>query len=214
MTPMKDKLILVGGGGHCRAVIDIAESLGYEILGILERPQESATSVMGYPIIGTDDDISRHASEAKFVVTVGHLMDSGVRQRLYEMIKSAGGQLATLVAPTAHVSNHAVLEEGTVVLNFANINTMAHVGKCCIVNSCCNIEHDAVIRDFSHVSTGAMVNGGCNIGAGVMIGSGAVIVNGVSIVDGCVIGAGAVVANSIASKGVYVGVPAKLKRLL
>lgn len=33
-------LILVGGGGHCKSVIDVAESAGYTILGILDRPEE------------------------------------------------------------------------------------------------------------------------------------------------------------------------------
>ena len=32
---MKD-LILVGGGGHCESVIDVAESAGYHILGVLD----------------------------------------------------------------------------------------------------------------------------------------------------------------------------------
>lgn len=211
---MCDKLVLVGGGGHCRAVIDVAEGLGYKILGILERAPELTASVMGYPIIGTDEDIPRYVSDAKFVVTVGYLTDCGVRQRLHEMIKSAGGQFATLISPKAYVSKHATLGDGTVVMNYANINAMAQIGQGCIINSCSNIEHDTIIQDYSHVSTGAMVNGGCNIGHGVMIGSGAVVINGISVADGCIIGAGAVVADDITQKGVYVGIPAQLNRSL
>ena len=33
-------LILIGGGGHCKSVIDVAESAGYNILGILGMPEE------------------------------------------------------------------------------------------------------------------------------------------------------------------------------
>ena len=33
-------LILVGGGGHCRSVIDVAESAGYTIKGILDLPEK------------------------------------------------------------------------------------------------------------------------------------------------------------------------------
>lgn len=33
-------LILIGGGGHCKAVIDVAETAGYTILGILDIPEK------------------------------------------------------------------------------------------------------------------------------------------------------------------------------
>ena len=34
-------LILVGGGGHCKSVIDVAESMGHSILGILDLPENN-----------------------------------------------------------------------------------------------------------------------------------------------------------------------------
>lgn len=37
-------LILIGGGGHCKSVIDVAESAGYTILGILDMPEMLGTS--------------------------------------------------------------------------------------------------------------------------------------------------------------------------
>ena len=40
-------LILIGGGGHCKSVIDVAESAGYKILGIIDMPEEVGKSVLG-----------------------------------------------------------------------------------------------------------------------------------------------------------------------
>ena len=37
---MVKQLILVGGGGHCKSVIEAAESAGYSILGVLDMPEE------------------------------------------------------------------------------------------------------------------------------------------------------------------------------
>lgn len=50
------------------------------------------------------------------------------------------------------------------------------------------------------------------IGNDVWIGFGAQIMAGVKIADGCVIGAGAVVTKDTEPYGVYVGVPAQLKK--
>ena len=37
---MNRPLILIGGGGHCKSVIEVAESAGYNIKGILDVPDE------------------------------------------------------------------------------------------------------------------------------------------------------------------------------
>ena len=60
-------LILIGGGGHCKSVIDVAESAGYNILGILDMPEEVGKSVLNYTVIGTDDDIPQYADKAEFI---------------------------------------------------------------------------------------------------------------------------------------------------
>lgn len=205
------KIILVGGGGHCKSVIDVAESAGYSIGGILDIPELVGSTVLGYPVIGTDDNISDYVEDDLFVVTVGHIKDPSLRIKLHERIKSAGGHFATLVASTARVSRFASIGEGCVVMHQAVINADAHVGAGCIINTFANIEHDAVIGDYCHISTGAMVNGNCTVGKGVFLGSQSVLVNGISITDGCVFAAGSMIRKNIIRKGIYSGNPALLK---
>ena len=204
-------IVLVGGGGHCKSVIDAVESAGYTILGILDMPEYVGSSVLGYPVVGTDEDLVRYVDKALFLVTVGHIKDASLRIRLHERILSVGGWLATVVASTARVSRYASIGEGRVVLHHAMVNADAHIGKGCIINTFANIEHDAVIGDFCHISTGAMVNGNCAVGRGVFLGSQSVMVNGVGIMDSCVIAAGSVVRKNIVKKGIYSGNPALLK---
>ena len=50
-------LVLIGGGGHCKSVIDVAESAGYQILGILDMPEDVGKEILSAKVIGTDDDI-------------------------------------------------------------------------------------------------------------------------------------------------------------
>lgn len=205
------KIILLGGGGHCKSVIDVAESAGYTIAGILDMPELVGTTVLGYPVIGTDDNISEYVDEALFLVTVGHIKDASLRIKLHERIKEYGGRLATLVASTAYVSRFASIGEGSVIMHHAMVNADAHIGTGCIINTFANIEHDANIGNYCHISTGTMVNGNCTVGEGVFLGSQSVMVNGIRITDGCVFAAGSMVRKNIVRKGIYSGNPAILK---
>lgn len=204
-------LILVGGGGHCKSVIDVAESAGYHILGILDVSKEVGKSVFDYKIIGTDDDIPQYVDEAEFMITVGFIKDPTIRIRIYDRIKNSGGRLATIVASTAYVSRYATLGEGTVVMHHAFVNAGVRIGNNCIINTFSNIEHDSQIGNQSHISTGVMVNGDCKIGERVFVGSQSVLVNGISVVDDVVVGAGSLVRKSISKIGVYSGNPVVFK---
>lgn len=209
---MKQKnLILVGGGGHCKSVIEVAESAGYTILGILDRKEEIGKMVLNYSVIGVDDDIPKYVEKAGFVITVGFIKNPILRIKLYNKIKEAGGKLETIVASTAYVSRYATLGEGTVVMHQAFVNAGVQIGKNVILNTFTNIEHDTLVGDQCHISTGAIVNGNCKVGNNVFVGSQSVLVNGISVGDDIVIGAGSVVCKSISNKGIYVGNPAILK---
>lgn len=205
-----NNLILVGGGGHCKSVIEVAESVGYNIKGILDTPENVGKSVLGYPVIGTDEQINRFVDDHWFIVTVGQIKDVSLRIRLHEKIKDAGGKLLTLTASTAYVSKYALLGEGTVIMHKAMVNADAKIGVGCIINTFANIEHDAVIGNYCHISTGAMVNGNCKVGHKTFLGSQSVMVNGTEIAEGCVVAAGAMVRRSLTKKGVYSGNPAML----
>ena len=204
-------LILVGGGGHCKSVIDVAESAGYNILGILDMPEDVGKKVLDYKVIGTDDDIPQYVDKAEFVITVGFIKNPTTRIKLYNKVKAAGGRLATIIASTAHVSKYAELGEGTVIMHHAFVNAGAKIGDNCIINTFVNIEHDAEVSNQCHISTGTMVNGECKIGENCFIGSQSDCANCIEIASDIIVGAGSVVRKSIRVKGIYAGNPAILK---
>jgi len=211
---MMDNLILVGGGGHCRSVIDVIEADGrFRIVGIVDAPEKVGEQICGYSITATDDDLPNLAQTYRyFLVTVGQVKSGAIRTRLFQQIKSLGGILPTLIAPTAYVSRHATIGEGTVIMHRTFVNAGATVGVNNIVNTAALIEHDAVIGDFCHISTGAIVNGTCVVGDGCFVGSNAVLGHGVRLSPGGVIGAGAVVLAHTRPNALYAGNPAVLKR--
>jgi sugar O-acyltransferase (sialic acid O-acetyltransferase NeuD family) len=188
-------LLLIGGGGHCRACIDVIEATGeYSIRGIIERGGAGTREVLGHPVIGSDDDLPALSSTAKYaLVTVGQLPAPELRMGLVSRALNAGLELATVVSPRAQISRYASIGAGTIVMHGAAVGPGAHVGAHCIVNSLALIEHDSTIGDFCHISTGAIVNGGTQVEDGCFIGSGAVVFQGLRIGSGSVVGAGCVV---------------------
>lgn len=209
---LKRPLILIGGGGHCKSVIEVAESAGYEIKGILDVLDEVGKEVLpGHKVIGTDDEIPQYVEECDFVITVGFIKNPALRIKLYNKVKEARGRLATIIASTAYVSKYAKLGEGTVIMHHAFVNAGAKIGDNCIINTFVNIEHDAEVGNQCHISTGTMVNGECKIGENCFIGSQSVCANCIEMASDIIVGAGSVVRKSIHMKGIYAGIPAILK---
>ncbi len=207
---MNRPLILIGGGGHCKSVIEVCHQLKLAIKGIIDPSYPDGEPVSGVPIIGNDDDIYRFVDQFDFIITLGFIKNPDRRISLFKHITSLNGRLATIIAPSATVASSATIGEGTVILSGACVNAGAQIGRNVIINTLSAIEHDAVVSDHCHVSTGAMVNGDCHIGSATFIGSNATIVNGVAVGRNITIGAGSTVTTDIAEPGTYVGSPARI----
>lgn len=203
------ELILIGGGGHCKSVIDVAESAGYKIKGILDLPSFIGSHVLDYEVIGSDDDINKYLNGYLFMITIGFIKDPVPRYNIYNKIKALGGEFATIISPNAHMSRYAKIGEGSIAMNGVSINAEAKIGVNSIINTSANIEHDSTIGNHTHISTGSIVNGNCHIGDRVFIGSLSSVYNGISIVDNVIIGGGSIVRNNIENKGTYIGNPIK-----
>jgi len=177
------KIILLGGGGHTKSVIDVIEQeKRFEIAGIVEKSTDRSQTLLGYEIIGTDNDLPalrKHYDYA--LVTIGQLASAELRIKLYTRLKELGFILPTIISPHAYLSKHATLGEGTVVMHHALINAGAKVGSNCIINSKALIEHDAIVEDHCHISTGAILNGGVRVAKGSFIGSGVVTKQGAQL---------------------------------
>jgi sugar O-acyltransferase (sialic acid O-acetyltransferase NeuD family) len=206
------KLILIGGGGHCKSCIEVIESTGeFEIIGILDLPSKIGEKVLNYEIIGSDEDISHYVQQGvqNFFVTLGQIKSADLKKRIFNKIYQLGGISPTIISKYAIVSFRSKIGEGTIVMHGAIINADVTIGENCIINNKANIEHDITIGNHVHVSTGAIVNGNVSIGNEVLIGSNSVIRNVINIGDNIVIGAGSVINKDILEAGTYVGNPFK-----
>lgn len=196
----KPGLILIGAGGHARSCIDVIEQQAqYQIAGLVGLPEQKNTEQFGYAVIAADDAMGELAKLYQYaLITVGQIQTAEHRQRLYQQAGQCGFQLPVIIAPTAHVSRHASVGAGSIVMHGAIVNAGARVGKNSIINTRVLIEHDTTVDDHCHISTGAILNGGASIGAGSFIGSGCVVKEGVLIGKGCLVGMGLSVRHNLA----------------
>ena len=207
----KEKIILVGGGGHCLSCIDVIESEGkFTIEGIVDIKARIGEKVAGYPVIASDDDFAELVKKYKnFIITIGQIKNGQIRLNKFAELKKLGAKFPVIISSRAHVSRTASIDEGSIVMHDAVVNSLSKIGKNCIINSKSLIEHEATIGDNVHVATGAIVNGQCKIGSEVFLGSGSILTNNINIADKVIIGAGSVVIKDVSASGTYVGTPTR-----
>ena len=195
---MKKKLIVIGDGGHARAIVDVALSIGeFEILAVVGRDETNQKTWQQFGIDWVNEaEIQKYANSSAFgIVGLGQIKDPEPRIKAYELLENLGVELATLVSPKAYVSKTSIIGKGTAVMHGAVVNAHAQIGVNAIINSMALVEHDATVGNHSHISTGAIVNGESRVGDKSFIGSGAVLKQGISVGSSCIVPMGSLVVS-------------------
>lgn len=202
----------MGGGGHCKSVIDSIEQAGrYEVAGITDLPEKKGISVLNYPIIGTEDDLAYWYAQGitNAFITLGSIGNSEIREKLYRKAKEIGFSFPVIIDKSAVVSKHAVLEEGSFIAKGVIVNADVTIGENAIINSGAIIEHDSQIGAFTHIAPGTTLSGGVTVGCHTHIGTNSSVIQGVQIGSQTLIGAGSVVLKNIEDNSVAYGNPCK-----
>ena len=202
---MFDSIVLIGGSGHAKVIIDCIRASGREIFGILDDGIPAGSDVQGVPVLGNVSEYEKF-TDHPFLIAIG---SNAVRRRIAE---SCDVRWAVVVHPRAVISPSAQLGEGTVVMPNAVVNACAYVGKHCIINTGAVVEHDNVLSDYVHISSNAALGGTVSVGTGTHIGISACVRNNIHICGDCTVGAGAVVVQDIHEPAIYAGVPARRMR--
>ena len=199
-----DKILLIGAGGHARSCIDVIESTGhFKIGGLIEKDKDLNYKNLGFPTLGTDDDLEILRQKYSYaLVTVGQVKSPRIRIKLFNLLKKLNFVLPVITSSRAYVSKSAKVGKGTIIMHGAIINTNATIGENCIINNQALIEHDAVIGDHCHISTSSVINGEVSVGDESFIGSGSVTKHCISIGNNCVVGAGSIIKGDVRSNQV------------
>lgn len=205
------KLVLLGGGGHCKSVLDSAIRMNsFEQIVITDPVITPGQKIYGCEVVGTDECLEELFTKGfdNAFITVGSIGVNYLREKLAEKASGIGFRFPVVIDPTAIVSDFAVIGSGTFVGKKAIVNADAVIGRHCIINSGAIVEHECLIGDYSHVSVGTVLCGKVRVGMQCFIGAGSTVIQCLDIGDNCIVGAGAVVNRDVSFNTRVAGVPA------
>jgi acetyltransferase EpsM len=202
-------IVIIGAGGHSKVVADAAIRAGFRVLGFLDD-HATVAPLLGYDVIGTVVDFVHNLELRKDLLAVVAIGDNRARMHVVEKLGLPRERYTRVIDPSAVVSRHASIAEGTVVLQGAIVNPGTVVGQHVILNTGCTIDHDCKIGSYAHISPGVNLAGGVTVGEGTHLGIGSCVIPGCSVGDWSVVGAGAAVVKSLRADCVAVGVPARV----
>jgi sugar O-acyltransferase (sialic acid O-acetyltransferase NeuD family) len=195
-------MYLYGAGGHCSVVIDVIQKSNYEVIEGIFDDKLKVDDFLSIPVLRPPESFFFY--DKNLFISIGNNFD---RRKIANKILA---NYVVVIHPTSIIASHVFIQEGSVVMAGAILNTNVRVGSHCIINSGSVIEHDCVLENFVHVSPNASLAGNVLVGEGTHVGIGASIIQGVIIGKWAIIGAGSVVLNDVPDYAVIVGNPGRV----
>lgn len=204
-------LLIYGSGGLGREVYDLAtrinkENQRWSEIAFIDdfRPD---SELDGVKVLKFSDILQLENTEC--IVAVG---EPNSREKLYQKLKQNNQKIATLIDPSAIVSNSATVEEGSIICAFVLIANKTRICQNVLVQSFVNVGHDILVGSHSVISSGVFPGGGDVFGEKVYIGMGATIKEKLTVGDNSIIGMGSYVFQNIPSDVIALGNPARVMR--
>jgi acetyltransferase EpsM len=199
-APFDPHAILVyGGGGHGKSLIDLLRSLGtYRIVGIIDDGlRQDGGTILGLPILGGAEALPALYQQGVHLAVnaVGGIGNVSIRIQVFERLRLAGFTCPAVVHPSAVVEPSAQLAGGVQVFPLAYVGSEAQVGFGAIINTGAIVSHDCRLGDYVNCSPGAILAGEVQVGSAALIGMAATVNLRTRI------GSGARIGNSATVKG-------------
>lgn len=195
-------LVMLGAGGHAKVCYDIAKEMKqWDEIIILDDNHENYY----FSISGKIDEINKYPS-ADFFIAIG---DNNIREKLLLQLQEKNYSIATLIHPHAVIASDVTIDRGTAIMAGVIVNSNSQIGRGCILNTKCSVDHDNTIGNFVHISPGVTLAGTVKIFENTWVGSGAIIINNVTVAQDSIIGAGSLVLKDILESGTYIGAPVR-----
>lgn len=203
LNKLKQKIIIIGSGGHAKVILDILK-IRYEIIGFIDPMKKKSEELIdGICNLGDDDTLKEiNLNKISFANGIGMMPYRSIRKEIFNKYSKKGAKFPAIKHSSTIISNHVRLADGSQILHGAKIQTGSIIGNNSIINTGAIIEHDVRIGRHCHVAPGAIICGGTSIEDDVFVGAGSVIIQGITIGKNSVISAGSIVKKSVSENTV------------
>ncbi len=210
---MVTPIVILGSGSHG---VDILDSLlecnrlseRYKPLGFLDdRPAQ--TSVHGFPILGGLETVSQFETEVQFVTAMGSATSYRAKPALLDGLGIPRQRWATVVHPSACLSQWAEIGQGCVILQQCTLSAGCRVGDQVVMLPGCRISHDTTVCNYNTLATGVILSGHVEVERNCYLGAGSLVRERLRLGEGCLLGMGSVVVKSVAAGARVAGNPAR-----
>jgi sugar O-acyltransferase (sialic acid O-acetyltransferase NeuD family) len=194
------RVLIYGGGGHAKAVIDLLRQAGtFHIAGIIDDRIPPGTTVLGVPVLGARELLPTVLKDGVrlAVNAVVSLSDFRPRIGIFSMLAQRGFAFPIVRHRNSVVEISAALEDGIQIFANAYVGSEAVLKQGCIINSGAVVSHECVIGEYSHITPGAVLAGGVRVGARTLVGMGVTTAVGIDIGNDVRIGNSALVYQDV-----------------
>ncbi len=194
------KLIIYGGGGHGKTLIDLVRAAGiYAVVGIIDDGLPAGSVILDVPLLGGPAALAGlYARGIRLAINgVGGINHVDTRIKVFELLEAAGFSFPAVVHPTATIEPSACLEDGVQVLAHSYVSSAAHIGFGTVINAGVVVSHDCNLGRVVNLSPGAMLAGGVVIEDFAQVGMAATINLNITIGRYARIGNGATVKKDV-----------------
>jgi sugar O-acyltransferase (sialic acid O-acetyltransferase NeuD family) len=202
----KNSIVVYGGGGHGKAVIELIRAVGgYTLIGVIDDGLETGNFVLDVPVLGDGARALPALNEAgcKLAINaVGGIGAISSRIQVFERLKEAGFSSPALVHPSAVIEPSALLSPGVQVFPHAYVGSSSKIEQGVIINTGVIVSHDCELAEYVNLAPGAILAGGVQVGEGTLLGMGVTINLGVSIGPRARIGNSATIKDDVPAKGI------------
>jgi sugar O-acyltransferase (sialic acid O-acetyltransferase NeuD family) len=205
---MKEKIIIIGGGGHARSILAILKNnrLSNNLLGYTDQNKSN----LPLKYLGGDEEVLSRYKNKKIKLVLGVGINLKLREKILKKFHKY--KFLSLIDKDSIISTNCKIAEGSVIFPGAVIGPNVKIGPFSVIHNSVVIEHDVSISENSYIGPGAVVCGNVKIEKNVLLGANSTMIQDTSIERNCILGAGSVLIKSYKIKNKsLIGSPAKIK---
>lgn len=208
---MKD-IIIIGASGFGRETAELVEDINdivpeWNLLGFVDDKKElHGMLINGHRVLG---GITLLNNYQKQIFTVCAIANCQIKKRIIKQIFNTNISYASLIHPSAVVSNSLKIGQGVIIQAYSvitsNVKIADHVG----ISPQCGLGHDSIIEDYSTLFWNVNIGGHVVIGEGTLLGTKSTIIQEKKVGEWSIVGSNSNVIRDIPGHCTAVGNPAK-----